>query len=224
MAIRQKKENFPKKKNLFKKKKNDSKQEFSNRGNEQKFSVTPMYELLNYKGFTENKDHFLVLKDSDDGYAELLNIRGQGIGTLSFNQQKQLIEGYHDFLSMYLEDMQIMISPFPTDTSVQRSNTLKRYNQLSERIAQEKNQSKKMQLLTRLRYVKDQLQTLKSVERELFNQDFILILFAKNQRELRINRDNAITWGNGAITLEKMDLDKKKLILYRMNNLNTRIQ
>ena len=140
-----------------------------------------MYELLNYKGFTENKDHFLVLKDSDDGYAELLNIRGQGIGTLSFNQQKQLIEGYHDFLSMYLEDMQIMISPFPTDTSVQRSNTLKRYNQLSEMIAQEQDQSKKMQLLTRLRYVKDQLQTLKSVEKELFNQDFILILFAKNQ-------------------------------------------
>ena len=61
------------------------------------------------------------------------------------------------------------------------------------------------------------------MEKELFNQDFILILFAKNQRELRINRDNAINWGGNSVILEKMDLEKKKLVLYRMNNLNTRI-
>ncbi|EFK78717.1 hypothetical protein [Ligilactobacillus salivarius] len=73
------------------------------------------------------------------------------------------------------------------------------------------------------RYIKDQLSTLKRVEKELFNQDFILILFAKNQRELRINRDNAINWGGNSVILEKMDLEKKKLVLYRMNNLNTRI-
>ena len=73
------------------------------------------------------------------------------------------------------------------------------------------------------RYIKDQLSTLKRVEKELFNQDFILILFAKNQRKLRINRDNAINWGGNSVILEKMDLEKKKLVLYRMNNLNTRI-
>lgn len=207
----------PKRRLFFKKKEKD----LSKR--EQVFTSAPIIDLIGYKGFTQNSDHFLILKDSDDGYAEFLTIRGQGLGALSFNQQKAVIEGYHQFLSIYLEDFQIMISPFPTNTSVQRVNVLHRYNKVTSLIANESKPRRKHQLLMQQRYIKDQLSTLKRVEKELFNQDFILILFAKNQRELRINRDNAINWGGNSVILEKMDLEKKKLVLYRMNNLNTRI-
>ena len=179
MAIKVKKDisssSQPKRRMFFRKKEKD----LSKR--EQVFTFAPIIDLINYKGFTQNSDHFLILKDSDDGYAEFLTIRGQGLGTLSFNQQKEVIEGYHQFLSMYLEDFQIMISPFPTNTSVQRVNVLHRYNKVTSLIANESKPRRKHQLLMQQRYIKDQLSTLKRVEKELFNQDFILILFAKNR-------------------------------------------
>lgn len=42
-----------------------------------------MLELLAYKGITKDSDHFIILREKADGYADMLSIRGQGVRTMS---------------------------------------------------------------------------------------------------------------------------------------------
>lgn len=181
-------------------------------------------ELLQYKAITKDKNNFIILKDKDDGYAEMLSIRGQGVGTMAGRQQVEVIEGYMSFLRAYLEDSKAIISPFPANTAVQQRYASRMYTKVAKELNQEQDQRTKQQMRTRLRYINDQLQTNVKVEKELFNQEFILLIFGKNVRQLMNNRDNAVRWGGSALILEPMNRKRKEEALFRINNMNTKIR
>lgn len=181
-----------------------------------------MTELLPYKGLTKGKDAFIILKEKDDGFAELLSIRGQNVWTMSGDGQASVIEGFQRFLRTYLEDFKVVIMPFPANTTTQREFTSTLYTKVANQIRQEKNGRKKHMLQTRLRYINDALHTNERVEKELDNKEFILILFGKTVRQLRTNREQAKIWGGNALILEDLTRENKMEVLARLNNMNTR--
>ncbi len=184
----------------------------------------PMTALLGYKGFTDDRDHFIKLKQSDDGYAELLTIQGQGIATMSPRHQRSLTTGFEDFLRAMVDDAKFIISPFPADTSEQRAYTSHLISVVNKQMKRATNKRVYHQLATRRHYLQNQLQRLIQVEKQLSNQEFICVLFSHHRRDLRTLRDNAISWGGNAIILDKIPVKKKEEILFRINNLNTKIR
>lgn len=184
----------------------------------------PMTELLGYKGLTDDRDHFIKLKQSEDGYAELLTVQGQGIATMSPRHQMSLITGFQDFLRAMIDDAKFIISPFPADTSEQRAYTSHLISVVNRQMKQATNKRIYHQLATRRHYLQNQLQRLIQVEKQLSNQEFICVLFSHHRRDLRTLRDNAISWGGNAVILDKIPVKKKEEILFRINNLNTRIR
>lgn len=183
-----------------------------------------MRDLLAYKAITKDDDHFLVLKEEADGYADLLSIRGQGVGTMSYNEQQNIIEGFHHFLSAALEDMKIIISPFPVDTSHQRRFWGQRYTTVADQLKQATNQRRRQQLQTQLRYISSRQRQNVAVEKALVSEEFILVIFGKRKIDLRNEREAVIAWGGKALVMETLPLEKKEEILTRINNLNTRVK
>lgn len=202
--------------------KNKSDEPLKNRGTEDiKFSS--MLDFLPYKGFTQDSDHFLILSDEDDGYAELLNIQGQGISTMSLAQQELVLEGFQNFLRTALDDMKVIISPFPADTSPQQTYHTKRYQKLMQEIRRVSDPRRQEQLRAQIRYTEDQRNTAIQVEKQLYNEEFILMIFSKSRKDLRNIRENFIRWGGKSLIFQPLSLEKKEATLYRINNLNTRI-
>lgn len=185
---------------------------------------SPMIKLLGYKGLTPTKDAFIILKDEGDGYADMLTIRGQGVETMAAKQQMFVIEGYMGFLRAFLEDSKVIVSPFPADTSAQQRYSSKMYAAVTDRLRQTTDPKQRRQLQTRLRYINDQLQTNVQVEKELYNQEYILLIFGRNVRQLRDLRDNAIRWGGSSVILSQMDRKHKKEAMFRINNMNSRLR
>lgn len=193
------------------------------RGSENVPSAT-MLELLAYRGFTKDADHFIVLREKADGYADLLNIRGQGVGTMSGREQQQIIDGFHHFLQTAVDDMKIIISPFPVDASKQKSYWQSRYVKVLKAVQRETDPRRRQQLRTQLRYIDIKQKQNVAVEKKLVSEEFILIIFGKRKQELRNLRDAVISWGGDSLILEPMDLERKEETLFRINNLNTQIK
>ncbi len=183
-----------------------------------------MLELLAYKGITKDSDHFIILREKADGYADMLSIRGQGVRTMSIREQDQIIDGFHHFLQTAIDDMKIIISPFPVDASKQKSYWQSRYIKVMNDLKRETDIRRKRQLQTQLHYIENKQWENDQVEKKLVSEEFILLIFGKRPVELRNLRDAVISWGGDALVMEPLSLERKKETLFRINNLNTKIK
>lgn len=228
MAIRVKEEKkvSQKSKNPFKRyqqRKEEQIEALKHFSGSQKGPEASMIDLLAYKSITKDNDHFIVLKEVADGYADLLSIRGQGVFSLSGQEQARIINGYHVFLQRMLDDFKIIISPFPADTLKQQRYWAKQWQMVNKQISQETNPRRRNQLLTRRRYIEVKQQQNTDVNRKLVSKEYVLVLFGKSKQNLRDLREMAIGWGGQALNLEVLSLAKKEELLRRINNLNTQL-
>ncbi len=120
---------------------------------------------------------------------------------------------------MFLPDHKYLITPFPIDTSTQKTFWGQRYIKVSDQLRHETNPIKARQLQTQLRYIK-----VKQEQNILVEQEFFLIIFGKDKESIREERDSALNTGGIALIMNQLTLAKKKEILFRINNLNTEIK
>lgn len=191
------------------------------RGTEEPPSAS-ILKLFNYKAIDDDNDHLIIAHDGS--YIEMLNIRGHGVGTLTYDQQDYLLSDYHRFLQVFLPDHKYLITPFPVDTSTQKSFWGQRYIKVSNQLRHESNQIRLRQLQTQLRYIKVTQKNNILVEQQLRSEEFFLILFGKDKETIREERDTAMNSGGIALITNQLTLEKKKEILFRINNLNTEIK
>ena len=187
----------------------------------EKLAYTPMMNLLAYKAITDDPEHFLALKEKEDGYADLLNIRGLGVGTMAQREANIVLDDFYHFLQAALSDMKFIICPFPVDTTEQKIYWGKRYNRTNIAISQETDPRRKHQLMTQLKYIHQTQRRNMLVENQLISEDFFLLLFGKTKTILRNNRNAAMNWGGSALFLEPLSKKRKEEVLTRINNLNT---
>lgn len=186
-------------------------------------SNTDMIRLMGYKGMTNDQEAFIILKDADDGYADILSIQGQALNTMSGNAKRALLLGFDNFLQVYLEDMKIIATPFQVDTSLQQSYEMQMYAEVSQELRYARDPRIIDQLKTRLKYINNQIALQKQADEFLFNEEYFLLYFGKTRQEIYNNRQNLISWGGKTLILSPFhDLKKKENVLKRINNLNTK--
>ncbi|EDT14223.1 hypothetical protein [Clostridium perfringens] len=153
--------------------------------------------------------------DEDDvfitkqGYLDIYQINTRDTSNLSEDERKVYVYSFIAFLRNFVEDFKIIIMNFPV-------NTVKQQEYIEGRIANCKNE-------IYMNYLEEELEKLKFMEKHRNNKEFFLMVFMKNKNE----RDNMIKKielvQNIAIPLRQLDLEKKIKILFKLNNMNTKL-
>lgn len=153
--------------------------------------------------------------DEDDvfitkqGYLDIYQINTRDTSNLSEDERKVYVYSFIAFLRNFVEDFKIIIMNFPV-------NTIKQQEYIEGRIANCKNE-------IYMNYLEEELEKLKFMEKHRNNKEFFLMVFMKNENE----RDNMMKKielvQNIAVPLRQLDLEKKIKILFKLNNMNTKL-
>lgn len=153
--------------------------------------------------------------DEDDvfitkqGYLDIYQINTRDTSNLSDDERKVYVYSFIAFLRNFVEDFKIIIMNFPV-------NTVKQQEYIEGRIADCKNE-------IFINYLEEELEKLRFMEKHRNNKEFFLMVFMKNENE----RDNMMKKielvQNIAVPLRQLDLEKKIKILFKLNNMNTKL-
>lgn len=153
--------------------------------------------------------------DEDDvfltkqGYLDIYQINTRDTSNLSEDERKVYVYSFIAFLRNFVEDFKIIIMNFPV-------NTVKQQEYIEGRIANCKNE-------IYMNYLEEELEKLKFMEKHRNNKEFFLMVFMKTENE----RDNMMKKielvQNIAVPLRQLDLEKKIKILFKLNNMNTKL-
>lgn len=178
--------------------------ESKDKNNNIKVSQT-IIKLLRYKRLTKDENNFLVL--SDDTFAEMLQVEGLGLETLSPVQVTNVLNNYLQFLRRYLDDITYITSLYPVEIARQRSYWIRKFDKA-------KNE-------TQRHYIDDRIAMLDATHEQKSNQEYTLIVFADTIQNLKDNLTKIRNWGGGAVKTHKISRQKKIDKLEQLNNMNT---
>lgn len=180
----------------------------------------PVYHFLPYKDILNRKGYPILLQD--DTYADLLNLPGKDLDFLDAegaNSSKSIIADFHTLLSTYLEDFDIKISQLPADTRVQQATwgkeLIKVEAQMSDDSLDERHYN---QLLQMRQTILREISLEKDVVSDIKHQEYTAVIYGKTLAALEKNRRDFIANAGLAFTPEPVTLERKKMVLYQINN------
>lgn len=143
------------------------------------------------------------------GFLDIYQINTRDTTNLSESEKQVYVYSFIAFLRNYVEDFKIVIMNFPV-------NTVKQQEYIERRIASSKNE-------LYIHYLEEELDKLKFMENHRNNKEYFLMVFMKNKAE-RDNMTKKIELvQNIAVPLKQLDLEKKIKILFKLNNMNTKL-
>lgn len=153
--------------------------------------------------------------DEDDvfmtkqGYLDIYQISTIDTTNLSETERKVYVYSFIAFLRNFVEDFKIIIMNFPV-------NTVRQQEYIESKIASCKNK-------IYMNYLKEELDKLKFMEKHRNNKEYFLMVFMKNKadRDSMIKKIELVQ--NIAVPLNQLDLEKKIKILFKLNNMNTKL-
>ena len=180
----------------------------------------PVYLFLPYKDILNRKGQPILLQD--DTYADLLNLPGKDLDFLDsdgINSSKSIIADFHKLLSTYLEDFDIKISQLPADTRTQQASwgkeLIKVETQMGVKNLDERHYN---QLLQMRQTILREISLEKDVVSDIKHQEYTAVIYGKTLAALEKNRRDFIANAGLAFTPEPVSLERKKLVLYQINN------
>lgn len=153
--------------------------------------------------------------DEDDvfitkqGYLDIYQINTRDTSNLSDDERKVYVYSFIAFLRNFVEDFKIIIMNFPV-------NTVKQQEYIEGRIADCKNE-------IFINYLEEELEKLRFMEKHRNNKEFFLMVFMKNKNEKDNMMKKVELVQNIAVPLRQLDLEKKIKILFKLNNMNTKL-
>ena len=153
--------------------------------------------------------------DEDDvfitkqGYLDIYQINTRDTSNLSDDERKVYVYSFIAFLRNFVEDFKIIIMNFPV-------NTVKQQEYIEGRIANCKNE-------IFINYLEEELEKLRFMEKHRNNKEFFLMVFMKNKNEKDNMTKKVELVQNIAVPLRQLDLEKKIKILFKLNNMNTKL-
>ena len=153
--------------------------------------------------------------DEDDvfitkqGYLDIYQINTRDTSNLSDDERKVYVYSFIAFLRNFVEDFKIIIMNFPV-------NTVKQQEYIEGRIADCKNE-------IFINYLEEELEKLRFMEKHRNNKEFFLMVFMKNKNEKDNMTKKVELVQNIAVPLRQLDLEKKIKILFKLNNMNTKL-
>ncbi|XZM35350.1 hypothetical protein ACSXAY_18500 (plasmid) [Clostridium perfringens] len=153
--------------------------------------------------------------DEDDvfitkqGYLDIYQINTRDTSNLSEDERKVYVYSFIAFLRNFVEDFKIIIMNFPV-------NTVKQQEYIEGRIADCKDE-------IFINYLEEELEKLRFMEKHRNNKEFFLMVFMKNKNEKDNMMKKIELVQNIAVPLRQLDLEKKIKILFKLNNMNTKL-
>ena len=153
--------------------------------------------------------------DEDDvfitkqGYLDIYQINTRDTSNLSEDERKVYVYSFIAFLRNFVEDFKIIIMNFPV-------NTVKQQEYIEGRIAECKDK-------IFINYLEEELEKLRFMEKHRNNKEFFLMVFMKNKNEKDNMTKKVELVQNIAVPLKELDLEKKLKILFKLNNMNTKL-
>ncbi|XZM35199.1 hypothetical protein ACSXAY_17345 (plasmid) [Clostridium perfringens] len=153
--------------------------------------------------------------DEDDvfitkqGYLDIYQINTRDTSNLSEDERKVYVYSFIAFLRNFVEDFKIIIMNFPV-------NTVKQQEYIEGRISDCKNE-------IFINYLEEELEKLRFMEKHRNNKEFFLMVFMKNKNEKDNMTKKVELVQNIAVPLRQLDLEKKIKILFKLNNMNTKL-
>lgn len=186
------------------------------------FDIHSCVDLIDTKSILNTKDEHIALVDN--GYLQLLEIPGKDIGSLSHNEILRTIYNFEKWLTDFNSNIQIETTTLPTNTDSQIAD-MKRWLMIvrDKKSQAELGSNTYYQLEDREYRLLDSIQTEENIQKEIYNAEFILWLFAPTTTELDDLVRKAQSYGNNDFVPQKISRRKKEQILKQYNNMNEKI-
>ncbi|ELC8450769.1 hypothetical protein ACV311_14100 [Clostridium perfringens] len=153
-----------------------------------------------------DEDDIFITKQ---GYLDIYQINTRDTINLSESERKVYVYSFIAFLRNFVEDFKIIIMNFPV-------NTVRQQEYIEGRIADCTNE-------IYINYLKEELDKLKFMEKHRNNKEYFLMVFMKNEADREAMMKKIELVQNIAVPLRQLDLEKKIKILFKLNNMNTKL-
>lgn len=142
-------------------------------------------------------------------YINIYQIDSKDIFSLSEEERKLHIYNFISFLRGYVYDFKLITMKFPV-------NTVKQQKYLEKKIKECDNE-------IYYNFLKEKLDQLIFLEEKRQNKEFYIMIFVKENENKEEIENSLMRNQNIAVRLTNLDVEKKLKILFKLNNLNTKL-
>lgn len=143
------------------------------------------------------------------GYMNMYQVQTKDMHSLSYNDTQIHINSFAGFLRAYTHDFKIVSMNFPVNTSTQKRHIERNLKFATNDISK--------------KFLESKLEELIYLEENRFNTEFYIMIFASNREEFDNRERFLFVNQNSTFKLNNIELDKKFKILFKLNNLNTKL-
>lgn len=162
------------------------------------------------------KDKMEILDVTDDdfmktknGFLNIYQIKGKDVDGGSDLEQETIIKNFMRFLRIYVYDLKLIMMNFPINTSEQQEFILNKIKNTENELYK--------------KFLYEKLEELVELEKEKTNIEYYIMNFI-DKNEISSEKVRTLMRSrNRDCNLMPMTLEKKLRILYKLNNLNTKL-
>lgn len=162
--------------------------------------------LTNIFNITDFEDDLIKTKS---GYMNIFQIQSKDIYSFNTDETNTHISEFARLLRMYQNDSKIVVMKFPVNTYKQKRYVVSRQNMVKSDICKD--------------ILDQKLIELENLERKRNNLEFYIFTYAKDLKEEEDNRLLLNRVSSPVFTINDVDIYKKKQILYKLNNQNSKV-
>ncbi|MBU3174415.1 hypothetical protein [Clostridium estertheticum] len=156
--------------------------------------------------FLDIKNDYIIQKDE---VMDIIEIEGKDIFSLTNSELERDINIFNTFYKTVKIDIKLIAMNFPV-------NAQKQKDYLDYKISKTDNKIYKVFLM-------DKKNEIEYLEKNRTNKEYYLFLFAPNVEILKSVRNTVNRTISNALNTKNLTIEKKKLILYKLNNKNAKI-
>ncbi|MGT2908244.1 hypothetical protein [Streptococcus dentiloxodontae] len=179
-------------------------------------------EIINIKRLVPVKD--FPLQTKDDNYIQLLEIEGQELSSMTYDERQLVIGSFYQWLNSFTYDWQFETTTLPTDTRSQSMNFRQLLQKLQEELFEAERQGSSERKITQLKerekLIRNSLFLEDIVADSLYNSEFIMWVYADTIEELDLIVRRAPL---GIIKPKVISSEKKRQLIKQYYNQNEKV-
>ena len=168
------------------------------------------------KVYSETKEKLEILSMTEEGYfktktgfLDIFQIESMDIKGMNEIEARTVILSFAYMLKVYNEDLKIISMNYPTNTKIQQAYFEKKIKECTNKDY--------------LYFLEKSLKQLRLVEKVRSDREFYCMIFAKDEKEMRDNRENILS-NSKSIGVYAIETEKKINILRKLNNMNSKVE
>lgn len=162
------------------------------------------------------QDKIEILDVTDDeffktksGYLNIYQIKGKDVDGLSEFEEENIIKNFMRFLRIYIYDLKIIMMNFPINTTEQQEYILRKIKKSDKELYK--------------KFLYEKLDELVDLEKNKTNIEYYIMIFIDKEESSLDKVRTLMRSRNKDCNLLPLTLEKKLRIVYKLNNLNTKL-